>query len=654
MEILGAGIDSTGTATVSVKITDGNGVPLDAAGLFTEGTVSLSFVLAWLDEGPAGAGQYTAYTVRPQGNELQAGADQGGTLTEIGYAEGTYRYTFASSAATADRSKTHTVGVYGSRTIDDRSYFGDATFDFVPNGAAVTVRRQVVTDQACNSCHDQLALHGGSRRSVALCILCHQPQSVDPDTGNTVDFRVMVHKIHRGASLPSVIAGTPYQILGFRPPAHDYSTVVFPQDIRNCAKCHDGPDAAFGVNRPSRAVCGSCHDNVSFVLPTPPNMLAHPGGPLADDNSCRVCHPASGGIAGISDRHVTDAASPANPQLAVELQSIRDTAPGRSPTLRFRVTANGQARNVLTTPLTAMRVTVAGPNTDFASDWQAIVQGTGALGTLTSVNAADGVFDYTFPAAAQIPPSARGSYTVGVEAYQQASPTEPRFAAIAPTLAFRVTGTATVARRTVIDPAKCNTCHADLSFHGGTRRGAGYCSMCHNANNVNDERMSRVEDATVLVHSVDLKLMIHRIHMGEELTNPFVLGGFPAPTRAEPEGTIENFKETRYPGDRSNCNHCHAGDSWQLPLATDLLPTHEEIRTCNEDPAADTDQYCDAWVVQSSIPVSPTSAACIGCHDADHVVAHAELNVTASGREACATCHGPGQIGDVARVHRIR
>ena len=75
--------------------------------------------------------------------------------------------------------------------------------------------------------------------------MCHNPggngiQTVDPDTGNSIDFEVMIHKIHMGSSLPSVIAGTPYQIIGFQQSVNDFSSVVFPADTRNCRMCHEG------------------------------------------------------------------------------------------------------------------------------------------------------------------------------------------------------------------------------------------------------------------------------------------------------------------------------------------------------------------------------------------------------------------------------
>ena len=74
----------------------------------------------------------------------------------------------------------------------------------------------------------------------------------------------MIHKIHRGENLPSVEAGGSYAVGN-----HDFSDIVFPQDIRNCTKCHDGddPDTPQGNNwqmAPSMAACGSCHDDVDF------------------------------------------------------------------------------------------------------------------------------------------------------------------------------------------------------------------------------------------------------------------------------------------------------------------------------------------------------------------------------------------------------
>ncbi len=147
-----------------------------------------------------------------------------------------------------------------------------------------------IDDATCNSCHEQLAFHGGSRRDVKLCVLCHNSGSVDPDTGNTVDMKVMIHKIHYGANLPSVQAGTPYQIIGFGQSVHDYSEIVFPQDMRNCVRCHtsDSPEGSIWFDRPKRATCGSCHDDIDWETAD-----VHPIAQL-DDSRCMRCHHPAG------------------------------------------------------------------------------------------------------------------------------------------------------------------------------------------------------------------------------------------------------------------------------------------------------------------------------------------------------------------------
>ena len=146
----------------------------------------------------------------------QAAADSGGTYARL--ADGQYRYTFATKAPSGfPATVTHTIGIYGNRNLSEfdlGTNYASTTFNFVPNGSPVTTVRDVIRTQSCNKCHDQLSFHGGSRRGMEMCVLCHTPQTMDPDTGNTVDMKVMVHKIHMGSQLPSVQAGKPYQIIG--------------------------------------------------------------------------------------------------------------------------------------------------------------------------------------------------------------------------------------------------------------------------------------------------------------------------------------------------------------------------------------------------------------------------------------------------------
>ena len=105
-------------------------------------------------------------------------------------ADGEYIYTFRTKLpANYDKTVTHTIGLYGNRNLtefDLGTYPYDLTYDFVPDGSKVTVTRDVIKTVTCNKCHQDLAAHGtGGRKSMQVCVLCHQPQTIDPDTGHT-------------------------------------------------------------------------------------------------------------------------------------------------------------------------------------------------------------------------------------------------------------------------------------------------------------------------------------------------------------------------------------------------------------------------------------------------------------------------------------
>ena len=657
IEVQAVTIDAAGTAKVRFRLSDKDGTPLDRVGRYTEGAVTARFVLAWLDQDASGnATQYTSYTKAVQTSPLtgaqaeQAVADVGGHFTEVDANDGVYEYTFGTKITVGHPDRTHTLGIWATRPFSGVTYVASADHDFLPSGGAVVVKRDVVGLAACNQCHFPLKAHGGERRSLKQCLMCHSGQTVDPDTGNTTEFRVMIHRIHRGAKLPSVVAGKAYQFVGDGQAVSDYSTVLYPQDLQRCDACHTGAQGQVWKTTVSQASCTSCHDTTWFgpVTSVPAGMVKHRAGEKTDAQ-CSQCHQASGGVSGVVDAHLTPTLDPTSTKLALSIVRVEQTAPGQTPRVTFTVKKDGASLNILSQALTSLTVTLAGPTSEYASYTTYKVQGSGATGTLAA-GSATGEFVYTLPA--PIASSAKGSLAIGLDAYLQSSPTANRYSAPSVVAYAGVTDSAPVARRTVVDTALCNACHFSLSAHGGQTNTAEHCVLCHGPNTVNTAGATRFESGTVVAGSLNFAGMIHRIHTGAELLQqPFTIGVAPYPTKANPAGTQRDFGTVRYPGDRLACWACHKGKTFSLPLPTSLLPSRTDTLACTEDPTADTDSYCDQRVVQSSKVYQPATAACTGCHDATYIVAHAESNIAPDGTEACATCHGLGADSHLKLSH---
>jgi len=275
-------------------------------------------------------------------------------------------------------SGTYTLGLYFSwdYTVEGESLrdAGNTEQDFMFGSATQIDTREVVKQENCNACHMSLRAHGDRRRGVKLCLLCHtagaedknDPATLGGSPGVSIEFKVMIHKLHNGSHLPSVLgiatnddgsrdyAATPapYEIVGFQNSINDFSEINFPvwpnlnvampkdanysqlsstdpdgsgpllspksRDDANrtgvtaCAKCHGDPDGAGPLTapaqgdlykaQPSERACGSCHDDVRWGYKYTANLQTMPD--TANDSNCVLCHTASGVALSVEDAHL--------------------------------------------------------------------------------------------------------------------------------------------------------------------------------------------------------------------------------------------------------------------------------------------------------------------------------------------------------------
>ncbi|MGB9455163.1 MAG: OmcA/MtrC family decaheme c-type cytochrome [Bryobacteraceae bacterium] len=674
--VVSAKIASDGTISVDYKIADPTGAALDSAGIVTPGPVSASFLAAYI---PAGQAQFASYIIRTvsavtgSATGTQASGDSGGTTQTV--ATGEYIYTFKTKApAGFNASLTNRIGIYGSRNLTQWGLgtdYADTTFDFVPAGGT-PAPRDVVRNADCNACHGSaatstgsngLAAHGGSRKSVGLCIICHQPQTVDPNTGNSLDMKVFIHKIHLGSSLPSVQAGKPYQVFGHNNAVSDWSTVVYPADARRCQTCHNPKNGAAQTSAwlttPGAAACGSCHDNANFAT-----GVNHAGGPQPDDSECANCHIQQGELpfdASILGAHTIPAYAPGVPGINFTLVSVANGTAGQKPTVTFTVKDNSGNPIPMSTFAAnsgSLSLTMAGPTSDYGYTNFGVSTTPGYVTESVTTAAQCGTsgtctYAFTHP----VPAGATGTYAIGIEGRMSitllagtTSQTTAQYSGHNQVIYFSVDGTPVQPRRTVVAMANCNACHADLELHGSLRNDTAYCVLCHNPSNTDFTTRPTSTVAsyqTLPPQGINFAMMVHKIHTGLNLeanfNQDYIIVGHGGATSdfgaafASVPAAIPN-SGVRFPvmgptgqvQDTTQCYMCHTGGS-------------EGVFPEGKNAVTDPEGLLN--------PAPATTSACTACHLNTSAFAHAVSQTDPKFGETCDVCHATGQAFDVDVVH---
>lgn len=677
----------------SVAIPAGGGAPVitmmltDDLGFGLRGipTSTVSFALAQLTPGEnGGSSEWQSYVTNGRTNppDVQASTESAtaGTFTDNN--DGSYTYTFAQALGdypagpAFDATKTHRLGVEirTNRVLPENIPANNAPFDFVPAGGSPAFTRSIVNNATCNACHDNLELHGEARFDVEYCVTCHNPYSIDPDTaaeawGGTVDMTEMVHKIHMGEGLTYG-----YTVIGYGGNPHEYSDVVFPQDLRNCSTCHQEsdptvPQAGNWKEVQNRTSCGSCHDWIDWDGSENDPDLLHPGGfTFFDDTDCVVCHGADSNAFNGAYRVVEVHRQPnieAQSAFEFEIVAVTDTDVGENPIIDYRV--NNPDTGVPWNVVTASEWNTCGParlaigiawdTADYHNNGTGSTPGLGVSITGNPCYGAmpddqgGGVFRVISPVA--VPANAGGSLAVTMDGHAAVDiDGNTEQIAVTNAIGYYKIGAGTAApRRNAVAIEKCQECHNQLSMHGGNRTDSiEVCVTCHapNVTDVNRRLEPCISDlGTDDDNTVDMKVMIHALHAADYTKEPYEACGYRYPSG----GTAHTF-DFKYPGKLNNCEGCHVADGFYPVDPTSVLGTTVDAN----DPAD----------LLDDVVVSPNSAICSSCHVSDLAANHmmqnggdfdarkdADSNLVSSGSETCQLCHGPGASADTAVIHGV-
>jgi hypothetical protein len=494
---------------------------------------------------------------------------------------------------------------------------------------------------------------------------------------------------------------------------------------RDCAACHVDDRWA---RRPSRLACGTCHDNLFFDTGTlsPPRLFGQPvGGACAvdpdcasfgalatcnvvggtcqgakhplqlDDTQCATCHTADlSGSSPITASHDVYQRTRTRGLAISQVAASGATGPGGAyllgdqPRLSFRLADRGGAlvTDLLTNAALAFTAAAAGP-VEARQQVYAPISSKAAA----TFDTGSGNYTLTFPswpANAQPPanvadpswpvrPNPPGSYTLYLYVTESLTSSGQTFRDAASAIMEVKFGVdAPVRPRQVVTTAACNGCHVLVQAHGGTRRVAEACGVCHTAGAVDrgvgsrgapcstdaqcpgfaagwetcqDTNADGIPDTCVATAdptpgaSISFGPMTHSIHFAR------LLGGYAERNDLVGAGRYWLVVGGNRPTDLSqgllsqdprNCTACHA----------------DAGNGCSSDLQCGFGQACRAARCENVAWLEPSSPACLSCHDTAAATGHAALNTWTAPEgpvETCQVCHGPGAAYAADLVHRL-
>jgi OmcA/MtrC family decaheme c-type cytochrome len=647
----------TAKLTVNFTVTDENNAPIphlgDASASDATRFAYLRFALSKLQPAAAGSGNADIWVNYTTGDRNPA------NLTDHG--DGTYTYLFNTNLyAKYDPALTHRLLLLLSGSVVPQPK--NVTYDFVPaqlpGPFTFATTRNIVTTDACDGCHGKLgstlgsaSFHGGSRYLAEACTVCHTTTL----GGGEAELAPMIHRIHAAKNLGDLGDFSDVTYPGQKGPISTDPAV--PQAPLDCGKCHTGTDGDHWNTRPTMTACGSCHDE-DFAPGT-----THPGGVQTNNQNCAlsVCHPVTGGAAGIKDSHMPTDATAANPDIPAGLADIKyfldavTVNESNQAVVTFHITKDGAPLDLSTSPpagfsggpsfLVAYTLPQDGVTTPVDYNNLGRSAGQPASVSLASLAASlTGTPDsYTATLASAPFPAGATMRAVALQGYftqlagGSVTANTPRHTR---SVVKAVTGDPV--RRTVVNVDKCLGCHEILSLHGGNRVDeVQVCVICHNPNLSSSGRGADpanldATNAALLTEAgydatnpltwpeatVDFKELIHGIHASAVRTFPYEF----VRDRGTSGVFYYNWSEVTFPGIPSNCLTCHNPGTFDADLPKGVLLT-TDVTTDGTNASTAAVRAARASVPNDTDLVnSPTASACYFCHNNNPAAYHLGQN----------------------------